>query len=158
MKFKQMAIICNDTKELRKIYFDKCVNASYIVDITDEENICEIAKDKIEIMQINGTVILSVNEFCSVKDMIGELKTHKLNAVVLENLATTYDKKYIGFKTWDELADFVINKNKKFKFIDLTVKILLGKWSTDAEKMSELCAISCDDDILHDDAKEMFIF
>lgn len=155
MKFKQMAIICNDTKELRKIYFDKCVNASYIVDITDEENICEIAKDKIEIMQINDTVILSVNEFCSVKDMIGELKAHKLNAVVLENLATTYDKKYIGFKTLNELVDFVINGNKKFKFVSETAKSLSDK--PPHKKLVKLYEVSGDINLIPD-AKEMFVF
>jgi hypothetical protein len=155
MKFKQMTIVCNDVAKLKEIYVDKFVNAAYVIDITDEDNIYEIAKDKLEIMQINDTVILSVNEFCSVKDMIGGLKAHKLNAVVLENLATTYDKKYIGFKTLDELIDFVINGNKKFKFISKTAKYLSDNYVENPNKLYE---VSGDTNILSKELQEMFVF
>ena len=155
MKFKPMTIVCNDIVKLREIYFKKFLNATYIVDMTDEEKVYEIAKDKLEIMQISTTVILSVNESFSVEDILGELKAHKLNAIVLENLATTYDKKYIGFKTLDELVDFVINGNKKFKFVSETAEFLSDNHS---ENSNELYEVSGDTNILSKDAQEMFLF
>ena len=158
MKFKQMTVICNNIEKLREIYFNKCVNAEYIVDVSDVKNICEIAKNELKIMQICDAVVLSVNEFCSVEDMLGVLKSHNLNAIVLENSATTYDKKYIGFKTLDELIDFVVNEKKKFKFIDSTAEILSKKHSTDGKKIKELYTVSGDTNILAVEVKEAFIF
>lgn len=154
-----MTIVCNDIDKLRKIYFDKCVNAEYIVNITDEKKIFEIAKEELEIIQISDTVVLSVNELCSVEDMLRELKINGLNAIVLENPATTYDKKYIGFKTLDELINFVINENIKFKFIDSTANELSTNSNEKTSSLyTKLYEVSDDTNILPEDVKEMFIF
>ena len=157
MKFKQMTIVCNDIEKLKKIYFDKCVNVEYVVNITDEENICEVAKNELEIMQISDTVILSVNESYSVEDMLEELKVNGLNAIVLENSATTYDKKYIGFKALEELIDFVINENKKFKFISDTANELSTNWNEKTSSLyTKLHEVSDDGYMLTIEAQEMF--
>ena len=156
-----MTIVCNDIFKLREIYFNKFVNVTYIIDITDEEEIYEIAKDKLKIMQISATVILSVDEFCSIEDMLGELKAHDLDAIVFENLTTTYNQKYIGFKTLDELIDFVINENKKCTFMRNTADELSDEHEKSNNKamiIQKLYEVSCDNMILPKKVREMFIF
>jgi hypothetical protein len=157
MKFKQMVVICDNIEELKKLYFDKCIT-EYIIDVSNEDKIQEIARDEIEIMQINNTIVLPVVEFCSIKDMIGILKVNNLNGIVLEALTTTYDKKYVGFANLGELIDFVINEKKQFKFIDSTAQKLSKRFTTNTEKMEELYKISKDSNILLDTIKDVFMF
>ena len=157
MKLKEVMIQCNEPEKLKKILYDKCIGYKYIIDTTDETDIKEIGIDKIKILELGNTLIIPLSEFCTLNDMLGLLKSHEIDGVITDNFISTYDEKYIGFKTLKELADFIIEKKQRFNFLESTAKELKGKYKNTPELLVKLFEISNDNKILPDSLAEIFI-